>query len=116
MTSFGGERLRAGPPAALGRAGDEDATAAETKFHGTTVSSCLDGCPSGQAVVARRCVPSRLAVPSTRGGNVSDALDALRNELTMWYVSLDPRTRGFFEAAYAEAPEVVVRAFGGAPL
>jgi hypothetical protein len=53
---------------------------------------------------------------STRGGNVSDALNALRNELTMWYVSLDPRTRGFIEAAYAEAPGVVVRSFGGAAL
>jgi len=47
---------------------------------------------------------------------VSDALNALRNELTMWYVSLDPRTRGFFEAAYVEAPETVVRALGGAAL
>jgi hypothetical protein len=44
---------------------------------------------------------------------MSDALDDLRNETTTWYLSLDPRTRDFFEAAYSEAPRVVVRAIGG---
>jgi hypothetical protein len=44
---------------------------------------------------------------------MSDALNALRNELTTWYASLDSRTQGFFEAIYAEAPAVVASALGG---
>ena len=45
---------------------------------------------------------------------MSDALDDLRNQATTWYLSLDERTRTVFEAVYAEAPGVVVRAPGGA--
>jgi hypothetical protein len=44
---------------------------------------------------------------------MSDALNALRNELTTWYAPLDRRTQGFFEAVYAEAPALVASAIGG---
>jgi hypothetical protein len=44
---------------------------------------------------------------------VSDELEALRNDLTTWYMSLDQRTQGFFEAAYTKAPEAVTQALGG---
>jgi hypothetical protein len=38
---------------------------------------------------------------------VSNERDALRNQLTTWYMLLDQRTQGFFEAVYAKAPEAV---------
>lgn len=43
---------------------------------------------------------------------MSDALDELRNQATMWYMGLDERTQAVVEAAYAEVPDVVVRAIG----
>ena len=36
---------------------------------------------------------------------MSDELNALRNQLTTWFMSLDERTQGFFEATYAAEGE-----------
>jgi len=47
---------------------------------------------------------------------MSDELNTFRNQLTTWYMSLDQRTQGFFEAAYAQAPEAVTQAIGGQPV
>ena len=41
---------------------------------------------------------------------MSEALEAVRDELSSWYLSLDPRTQAFLEAIYAQVPTVVVAA------
>lgn len=44
---------------------------------------------------------------------MSQALDDLRDQLTSWYMSLDPRTVSFLETMYSEAPAVVLAGIGG---
>jgi hypothetical protein len=43
---------------------------------------------------------------------MSDALDELRDQMTSWYLGLDERTRSYLEAAYAQAPGVIVNSIG----
>jgi hypothetical protein len=46
---------------------------------------------------------------------MSDALNALRNELTTWYASLDQRTQGFFEQEEEQTSRRVLQTAPGEP-